>query len=68
MDHIAFVTKKDPIEIRKLNCNPKEKAVLDEMIQTILTSSNYTNRLQQVENYNKVKYHALNYQIEEKNI
>ncbi|XP_073981622.1 uncharacterized protein isoform X2 [Rhodnius prolixus] len=53
MDHIAFVTKKDPIEIRKLNCNPKEKAVLDEMIQTILTSSNYTNRLQQVENYNK---------------
>ncbi|XP_073981118.1 uncharacterized protein isoform X2 [Rhodnius prolixus] len=54
MEHIAFIVKKDPVEVRRLNCNPDDRSVFDEMLQTIKTSSDYVNRLAAVEQFNKV--------------
>ncbi|XP_073981126.1 uncharacterized protein isoform X3 [Rhodnius prolixus] len=53
MEHIAFIVKKDPVEVRRLNCNPDDRSVFDEMLQTIKTSSDYVNRLAAVEQFNK---------------
>ncbi|XP_073981070.1 uncharacterized protein isoform X1 [Rhodnius prolixus] len=53
MEHIAFIVKKDPVEICRLNCNPDDRSVFDEMLQTIKTSSDYVNRRALVDQFNK---------------
>ncbi|XP_025074449.1 indole-3-acetaldehyde oxidase-like [Pogonomyrmex barbatus] len=52
MEHIARVTKKDPLQIRLANMNDVHKAVLELMIKDLSKSANYEMRKRAVETFN----------------
>ncbi|XP_014224706.2 xanthine dehydrogenase/oxidase-like isoform X1 [Trichogramma pretiosum] len=52
MERIARVTKKDPLEVRMANMNEDDKASLIPMIEELKKTSNYDERLFNVNKYN----------------
>lgn len=50
MEHIAKVTKKDPIEVRLANMNDMDKSVLEPMIKVLLNLANY-NLKESIDNF-----------------
>lgn len=53
MEHIAFVTKQDPVEVRLANLNPKHNA-MPTMVEDLKRNADFKNRKKQVETFNKV--------------
>lgn len=51
MERISYITKKDPIDVRKVNIAPKHD-VLKDMIDTFKNESNYDERRAEIEKYN----------------
>ncbi|XP_047534257.1 xanthine dehydrogenase 1-like [Vanessa atalanta] len=51
MERISHITKKDPIDIRKINIAPKHNKVKD-MIDTFKMDTNYNDRRAEIEKYN----------------
>jgi len=52
MEHIAKVTKKDPLQVRLANMNDDDKAALDPMIKELSKSADYEMRKRTVETFN----------------
>jgi len=52
MEHIARVTKKDPVQVRLANMNDVDKAALESMIKDLSKSADYEIRKQKVEMFN----------------
>ncbi|XP_018304049.1 xanthine dehydrogenase/oxidase-like [Mycetomoellerius zeteki] len=52
MEHIARVTKKDPVEVRLSNMNDVDKTVLETMIKDLSKSADYEMRKRAVEIFN----------------
>lgn len=52
MEHIARVTKKDPVEVRLSNMNDVDKTVLETMIKDLSKSADYEVRKRAVEIFN----------------
>ena len=53
MEHIAKVTKKDPLQVRLANMNDEDKAVLESMIKDLSKSADYEIRKRAVETFNR---------------
>ena len=54
MEHIAKVTKKDPIEVRLENLNPEDQSLAKSMVDEIIKSSDYRNRNATIKSFNEV--------------
>ncbi|XP_036145980.1 xanthine dehydrogenase isoform X2 [Monomorium pharaonis] len=52
MEHIAKITKKDPVQVRLANMNDEDKAVLEPMIKDLSKSADYEMRKRAVETFN----------------
>ncbi|XP_039304251.1 xanthine dehydrogenase isoform X1 [Solenopsis invicta] len=52
MEHIARVTKKDPVQVRLANMNDVDKAALELMIKGLSKSADYEIRKREVETFN----------------
>lgn len=52
MEHISYVLKKDPLEVRKANLQPGED--MPEMIKDTIIWADYEKRKKQVEEFNSV--------------
>lgn len=52
MEHIAKVTKKDPLQVRLANMNDTDRAVLEPMINDLSKSADYETRKRAVETFN----------------
>lgn len=52
MEHIARVTKKDPVQVKLANMNDTDKPVLEKMIKDLFKSADYDMRKQAVETFN----------------
>ncbi|XP_071634820.1 uncharacterized protein [Temnothorax longispinosus] len=52
MEHIAKVTKKDPLKVRLANMNDVDKAALESMIKDLSKSADYEMRKRAVETFN----------------
>jgi len=52
MEHIARVTKKDPVQVRLANMNDVDKAALKPIIKDLYKSADYDMRKQAVETFN----------------
>ncbi|XP_025155411.1 xanthine dehydrogenase/oxidase isoform X3 [Harpegnathos saltator] len=52
MEHIARVTKKDPVQVRLLNMQSEHKSVLETMIKDLTKSADYEMRKRVVETFN----------------
>ncbi|XP_073981573.1 uncharacterized protein isoform X2 [Rhodnius prolixus] len=53
MEHIAYVTKIDPIEIKKMHLVKADENAIREMIQAVQKSSSFHERKQLIQQYNK---------------
>lgn len=53
MEHIAKVTKRDPIQIRLSNMNEMDKTALETMVKDLSKSADYEMRKRAVETFNK---------------
>lgn len=53
MEHIAQVTKQDPIAVRLINLKPEHLAI-PKMLDDIKMNSNFENRKMEVEAFNNV--------------
>ena len=52
MEHIAKVTKKDPIEVRLANMNDMDKSVLETMIKDLSNLTNYNVNKESIDDFN----------------
>ncbi|XP_012221434.1 xanthine dehydrogenase/oxidase isoform X2 [Linepithema humile] len=52
MEHIARVTKKDPVQVRLANMPDADKVILEKMIKDLFKSADYDMRKQAVETFN----------------
>lgn len=52
MSHIAFAVGKDPTEVRQINMRTEDND-LPELIQTLKQDANYTERVKEIESFNK---------------
>lgn len=52
MEHIARVTKKDPLQVKLLNMESEEKSILEPMIKDLCKSADYEIRKQAVDTFN----------------
>ncbi|KAK9496480.1 hypothetical protein O3M35_013242 [Rhynocoris fuscipes] len=52
MEHIAYVTKIDPVDVRKVNLFNNYDSTIREMIQTVQSTSSYHQRKQYVQQFN----------------
>ncbi|BET01356.1 2 iron, 2 sulfur cluster Hypothetical protein [Nesidiocoris tenuis] len=53
MDHISHVTGVSQIDVRLANVNPSYKIALNEMVETLKKSADYTTRSKEIETFNK---------------
>ncbi|EFN85872.1 Xanthine dehydrogenase/oxidase [Harpegnathos saltator] len=52
MEHIARVTKKDPLQVRLSNMGGEDKAIMESMIKDLTKSADYETRKRAVETFN----------------
>lgn len=53
MEHIAKVTKKDPVQVRLANMNDVDKTALKTMVNDLTKSADYEMRKRNIETFNK---------------
>nr|XP_014274699.1 xanthine dehydrogenase-like isoform X2 [Halyomorpha halys] len=54
MEHIAAVCKKDPISVRRINFSEPSSQLIENVIQELITSSEFYKRLANINQFNKV--------------
>lgn len=55
MEHIAAKLNKDPVEVKLINMNAEDKAVLEPLIEDLKKSGDYDSRKREVEMFNNVR-------------
>lgn len=55
MERIARITGKDPLDIRMINMNDADKAILTPMIDELKKTSDYEKRVNDVNEFNSVR-------------
>lgn len=55
MDHIAHVTGKDPVQVRLANLSKNDSQDIPPMLNDVMESANYRQRVADIEKFNKVR-------------
>lgn len=55
MEHIAAKLNKDPLEVKLINMNAEDKAVLEPLIEDLKKSGDYDSRKREIEMFNNVR-------------
>lgn len=58
MEHIAYVTKQNPVDVRLANLNPQHDAI-PSMVEDLKKNSEFENRRKEVEAFNQVNLEYL---------
>lgn len=56
MDQIAYTIKKDPLEVRLANIDPKKEPEIIEYINDVKNWAEIDNRKKEIERFNKVRF------------